>query len=51
MTYFVVRDYMGSKSNEIWVDQDSAEEYIQKSGLKQKIEECDVVDGQVLVHT
>ena len=51
MAYFLVKDYMGSKSNEVWVDQDSAEEYIQKNGSKQKIEEYDVVDGQVLVCT
>ena len=34
ISYFVVRDYMGSKLNEVWVDRDSAEEYIRSSGSK-----------------
>ena len=50
MSYFIVRDYMSSKLNEVWVNQDSAEEYICKSGLDGKMNECNVVDGQVLVH-
>ena len=42
---------MGSKSNEVWVDRDSAGDYIHRTGSENKIKECDVVDGQVLVNT
>ena len=51
ISYFVVRDYMSSKYNEVWVDRDSAEEYIWSSASKKEIKECDVVDGRVLVNT
>ena len=49
--YFVVRDYMGSKKNKVWVDVDSMEAYIWSSGSKKKIQEDEVVDGRVLLST
>lgn len=51
ISYFVIRDYMSSKFNEVWVDKDSAEEYIRSSNSKQKIKKSDIIDGKVLVST